>query len=63
MQHNAFNPQNWLDRWKQAGGGWAAGHLLLLDGNTTALNDLAAELDDDRREALRQHLTEKEATE
>lgn len=54
MKH--FDPEYWLDLWQRAGGGWAASHLLRPAGQNTDLDALAAELDADRREALRRHL-------
>ena len=58
MQHEKFDPSRWLDRWRDAGGGWASTHLLLLDGDQIALNRLSQELNDGRRELVRQKLKE-----
>ena len=57
-QRDAFDPRYWLQRWREAGGGWANTTLMLFDGDTIALNRLAQELNDDRREMLRQHLAD-----
>lgn len=57
MPHEKFDPSRWLARWTDAGGGWVNATLLPLAGDPAALNALALELDDDRREALRLHLT------
>ncbi|OWQ95108.1 hypothetical protein CDQ91_14400 [Sphingopyxis witflariensis] len=52
-----FNPAAWLTRWAAVGGGWAAGHLIRPPGHDPiGANLLAAELDDDRRQALAEHL-------
>lgn len=56
MQRNHFDPTYWLELWQRVGGGWASTHLLRPAGQHHELDALAAELDTDRREALRQHL-------
>lgn len=56
MQHDPFDPALWLARWSAAGGGWAGPHLLRPNGDDDVLRALTAELDDDRRETLAQHL-------
>lgn len=57
MQHNQFDPALWLTRWKEAGGAWAGPHLLPLAGDPDALNALARELTDERRQALGEYLS------
>lgn len=54
---DTFDPARWLIAWKEAGGGWAGIHLLPLAGDPAALNALARELDDERRAALGEYLT------
>lgn len=56
MQRKHFDPQYFLMNWKLAGGGWASNHLLRPTGEHHQLDALAAELDTERREALRQYL-------
>jgi hypothetical protein len=56
-----FRPDNWLSRWTDAGGGFAAGsgaaHLIRPPCQCATLEALAAEIaDPDRKEALAQHL-------
>ena len=63
MAPDKFDPAAWLTRWQAAGGGWAGPHLLPLAGDPVALNALARELTDERREALAEHLTQKEMIE
>lgn len=53
---DTFDPAQWLARWKAAGGAWAGIHLLPLAGDPAALNALAHELTDERRQALGEYL-------
>ena len=56
-----FDAHDWLTRWTDAGGGYAAGsggpHLLRPPCHCAALDSLSSEIDNpDRREALTNHL-------
>lgn len=53
MRHD-FDPADWLNRWREAGGGWTDRYLLRPrnTGDLPALASLASELDDDRRQAV-----------
>lgn len=63
MQHdtNKFDAAAWLTRWSAVGGAWAGAHLIRPPGHDPIGTDLlAAELNDDRRHALAEHLIMKE---
>lgn len=56
MQHDSFDVSRWLARWKEAGGGWADRHLIRPRNSDGALAALTAELNDDRRQAILDHI-------
>ncbi|PQM27669.1 hypothetical protein CVO77_03605 [Sphingopyxis lindanitolerans] len=57
MQHDPFDPAAWLARWHAVGGAWAGGYLIRPPGHDRIGADLlTAELDDDRRQAVRDHI-------
>lgn len=64
MQHDPFDPQNWLARWSAVGGAWAGNYLIRPGGHDAIGADLlAAELDDGRRAMLAEYLSMKGTTE
>jgi hypothetical protein len=58
MQHNEFDPADWVSRWRDAGGGWSRVDLLRVksSGDLRALTALIAELNGARRRAVIDHL-------
>lgn len=60
MQHDPFDPAQWLARWKAAGGAWATSVIFRprRHANDIALDRLIGELDEDKRRALLDHLQE-----
>lgn len=61
MQHDRFDPEQWLDRWKAAGGGWAGRNLLLPPPHRSALQKLVDDLGPEELRALAVHLGVEEA--
>jgi hypothetical protein len=58
---NNFDAKQWLSKWTDAGGGFAAGsgtaHLIRPPCQCAKLEELASELSDpDRKEALAEHI-------
>lgn len=60
MPTDPFDPGQWLARWKEAGGAWATCVIFRprRHADDDALDRLVAELDEDRRQALLNHLRE-----
>ena len=60
MASNPFDAAQWLARWKEAGGAWATSVIFRprRHADDETLDRLCAELDEDRRELVRQHLKE-----
>lgn len=57
---DTFDPARWLTAWKEAGGAWATSVIFRprRHADDIALDRLCAELDEDRRQALLDHLGE-----
>jgi len=55
MQREKFNPEQWLQRWSAAGGGWV-GHRLLVPCPDATLKRMVRDLAIDEVIALAEHM-------
>lgn len=56
-----FNPAHWLDRWRDAGGGWAGTAVLMPPQHRRQLRAMLDQLGPDEIRAIAEHLGAKAA--